>query len=41
MSERCYLEDLGVDGKYIEMYLQEVGWKGREWIVIGENEGFV
>jgi hypothetical protein len=32
VSERGHLEELGLEGKSIEMYFQEVGWKVMNWI---------
>ena len=41
LSERDHLEDLGIDGKNIEMFLQEVGWRSMDWTgVFRDRDGF-
>jgi hypothetical protein len=37
LSEGDHLEDLGVDGKIIKMDLQELGWRGTDWIDLAQD----
>jgi hypothetical protein len=37
LSEGDHLEDLGVDGKIIKMGLQELGWRGKDWIDLAQD----
>lgn len=37
LKEINCLEDQGVDGGATKMDLQEIGWKGRDWINVTEG----
>jgi hypothetical protein len=37
LREGDHWEDLGVDGKTIKMDLQELGWRGTDWIDLAQD----